>query len=97
MKRLFCSFVIAVAVTVFAPLNAFAAGPDTEASVSAPININTADVQALSELKGIGESKAQAIIAWREQNGPFDSVDELLQVKGIGEATLNDIRKKVVL
>ena len=33
MKRLFCSFVIAVAVTVFAPLNAFAAGPDTEASV----------------------------------------------------------------
>ncbi|WP_041523306.1 ComEA family DNA-binding protein [Gilvimarinus agarilyticus] len=97
MKRLISSFVIALAVTVFSPLHAFAAGPDTEASVSAPININTADVQTLSQLKGIGEAKAQAIIAWREQNGPFDSVDELLQVKGIGEATLDDIRAKVAL
>lgn len=52
------------------------------------ININTADVQTLTKLKGVGPKKAEAIIAWREANGDFKTVDQLLDVKGIGEATL---------
>lgn len=52
------------------------------------ININTADVQTLTQLKGIGPKKAEAIVAWREANGDFKTVDQLLDVKGIGEATL---------
>ncbi len=52
------------------------------------ININTADVQTLTKLKGIGPKKAEAIVAWREANGDFKTVDQLLDVKGIGEATL---------
>lgn len=52
------------------------------------ININTADVQTLTKLKGIGPKKAEAIVAWREANGDFKTIDQLLDVKGIGEATL---------
>ena len=54
----------------------------------AAININTADVQTLTKLKGVGPKKAEAIVAWREANGDFKTVDQLLDVKGIGEATL---------
>ena len=52
------------------------------------IDINTADTQTLTTLKGIGKSKAQAIILYRETNGRFKSVDELLQIKGIGKKVL---------
>jgi competence protein ComEA len=45
-------------------------------------------VETLASLNGIGESKAQAIVAYREANGPFQSADDLVNVKGIGEATV---------
>lgn len=49
------------------------------------ININTADKDALmSAIKGVGEKRAEAIIAYREQNGPFKSIEELAEVRGIG-------------
>lgn len=49
------------------------------------ININTANVELLSELPGIGEAKAAAIIKDREDNGPYASAEDLTRVKGIGE------------
>lgn len=52
------------------------------------VNINTADEAALTSVKGIGKSKAKAIIAYREQNGAFTSVDDLTKVKGIKEKAL---------
>ena len=49
------------------------------------ININTADKDALmSAINGVGEKRAEAIIAYREQNGPFKSIEELAGVRGIG-------------
>ncbi|MCY1258674.1 competence protein ComEA helix-hairpin-helix repeat region [compost metagenome] len=62
------------------------------------VNLNTADVAQLqSELKGIGEKKAEAIVQYREANGPFTSVDQLLEVKGIGKATLDKNREKLTI
>ncbi len=62
------------------------------------ININTADAETLaSGLKGIGPAKAEAIIAYRTQNGGFTSVDELVQVKGIGEKILEQNRSNLTV
>lgn len=55
------------------------------------ININTADLNLLMTLKGIGEKKARSIIEYREQNGRFESTDELCNVAGIGQKTLEGI------
>lgn len=57
------------------------------------ININTADIAELEKLKGIGTATAQEIIRYREENGDFANIDELINVKGIGEIKLNDIRE----
>ncbi len=56
---------------------------------AAPVNINKASAQEISEsLTGIGSKKAAAIIAYRKENGPFASIDDLSKVKGIGEKTI---------
>ena len=57
------------------------------------VDINTADVNALSLLKGIGKKKAQAIVEYRDINGMFTSVDDLLKVNGIGKQILNMNKK----
>lgn len=61
----------------------------------ATININTADIETLASLNGIGQSKAEAIVAYREANGPFQSSDELANVKGIGERTVEKNAKRL--
>ena len=54
-----------------------------------PVDINTADAQTISqELEGIGLTKAQAIVEYREKHGPFKSADDLSLVKGIGDRTV---------
>lgn len=61
---------------------------NTQITPIAKVNINQADVQAFSVLKGIGTQKAQAIVEYRRVNGNFAAVDELLKVKGIGKKVL---------
>ncbi|MDP9318425.1 MAG: ComEA family DNA-binding protein, partial [Actinomycetota bacterium] len=61
----------------------------------ASVALNTATADQLDTLPGIGPVTAQAILQWRADNGPFTSVDELLEVSGIGDATLSDIRPYV--
>jgi competence protein ComEA len=61
------------------------------------VNLNTADQAALDTLPGVGPVTADAILTWREANGAFTSVDELLEVDGIGEATLADLAPLVTL
>lgn len=58
-----------------------------EGQMASPVNINTASAAELAKnLNGVGERKAQAITAYREQHGPFKSVQDLAKVKGIGES-----------
>ncbi len=61
------------------------------------VNLNTADQVALESLPGVGPVTAGSILAWRSEHGGFSSVDELLEVDGIGEATLADIAPHVTL
>ncbi|MGH8158338.1 MAG: ComEA family DNA-binding protein [Rhodanobacter sp.] len=68
------------------------------ALATTPVNVNKADAATIaSSLDGIGQSKAQAIAAWRDAHGPFKSADDLAQVKGIGAATLERNRAAILL
>ena len=63
-----------------------------------PVNVNSASAEEIAEaLKGIGMSKAQAIVAYREANGSFAHVDELVNVKGIGVRTVDRNRGMILL
>ncbi|MDT3232538.1 ComEA family DNA-binding protein [Pseudomonas sp. rhizo25] len=65
---------------------------------STKVNLNAADAETLRrDLFGIGASKANAIISYRESNGPFTVVDELLEVKGIGKALLEKNRDRLFI
>ncbi len=67
-------------------------------AMAGSININTADAEALADsLDGVGPVRAQAIVEYREANGEFSSVDELLEVSGIGAATLESLRDRVTV
>ena len=61
------------------------------------IDLNTADVSQLSTLTGVGESKALAIIAYREENGPFTSIEDIMNVPGIKEGTYEKIKDKIAI
>jgi competence protein ComEA len=77
---------------------AAASQTEAESVVVSGVNINRADAQMLSDgLKGVGLKKAEAIIQWRERNGDFNSLEQLLEVKGIGEKTLRDNRPNMTL
>ena len=61
----------------------------------ARININTATAEELEALPGVGEVTAARIVAYREQNGPFRSVDDLIHVQGISDRTIDEFRDLV--
>lgn len=61
------------------------------------VNLNTADAQTLKTLSGIGDSKAQAILAYREEHGSFSSIEEIMQVPGIKESTFSRIKDKIAV
>lgn len=78
------------------PVAAAQVSTATSSAQVGKVNLNTADVSTLQqELFGVGAVKAQAIVAYRESNGPFASVDELLEVKGIGKSILERNRDKL--
>lgn len=62
-----------------------------------PLNLNTASQEALETLPGIGPTKAQDIITFREQEGLFENLEELLFVPGIGPSTLDSIREYLII
>lgn len=61
------------------------------------VNINTADVDKLCELPGIGESKAQAIVLYREQNGAFGTIEDIMKVPGIKESAYTKIKDLITV
>ena len=82
---------------VAAPADAAPAGSSAKSSEAAatadrPVDVNAASEAELTSVPGIGESLARRIVEFREKNGPFKAVDDLLKVQGIGEKSLPKLR-----
>lgn len=78
--------------------------PATEAPTEAPgidatgkVNLNTATLEDLKTLKGVGDSKAQAILDDRNENGPFSSIEDLTRVSGIGQKTFESLKDQITV
>lgn len=83
------AYALTLALTVALPGSVLAA---------TPVNINKATAATLAKsLDGIGQGKAEAIVAWRDAHGPFKKADELGRVKGIGKATIERNRSAILL
>lgn len=91
MTQFRISFLALVALVASAMLGVSAMQPEE------PININTATEEQLTELPRIGEVTAARIVKWREENGPFGSTEELMNVQGIGERLYERIRPHVTV
>lgn len=71
---------------------------ESKASDVVQVNINEADVNTIADiLVGVGTSRATAIVQYREEHGRFTSLEQLLEVKGIGESTLMDNRERILI
>lgn len=92
-----------LSLMLFGGMPAAQAATDTESAsatasaVDTTVSLNNAGVEELQTLKGIGPKTAASIVAWRDREGPFESVDQLMAVKGIGEMTLSRIRDRLSL
>ncbi|MDQ4024065.1 MAG: helix-hairpin-helix domain-containing protein, partial [Actinomycetota bacterium] len=74
-----------------------ATAPPASAATPSAVSLNSADQAALETIPGVGPVTAAAIVAYRDETGPFTSVEQLLEVSGIGPATLESVRPYVTL
>ena len=84
-------------VSVVQPATSSSAAGDTGNENTEKINLNTATVADLTTISGIGEKRANDILAYRDSQGGFSSVDDLNNVSGIGDKTLENIRPYVTV
>ncbi len=94
-------FAVCVACVAMAPLltPSLAQADEVAMATQAPtVNINTADAETLAQaLTGVGVTRAEAIVAYREEFGPFFTADDLQQVKGIGPSVVEKNRERIRL
>lgn len=70
---------------------------ESEKPTNQKVNINKANLEELMSLPGIGESKAKEILNYREQNGPFQKIEDLTNVSGIGDSTFESIKSQITI
>ncbi|NKB87960.1 MAG: hypothetical protein GKS06_07050 [Acidobacteria bacterium] len=97
-------FLVSAAVAATMMLGAIAPGASAPSPPAAfvqqeipatPIDLNQASLETLQEVPGIGPAMAERILEWRRENGPFEKVEDLLNIRGIGEKTLEKLRPHV--
>ncbi len=96
MKKLNLLLVLLVTMTIAMPTTlTFAAAKsskDTTVMLTEKVNINTSTEETLTKVPGIGPKTAKSIFAYREQNGKFKTVEDIVKVKGIGDKSLTKMR-----
>ena len=91
-------FGLLLALGAATAVNASASGKEPAIQAQPVVNINQANAAELSEaLSGVGISRANAIVAYRQANGPFKSADDLARVKGVGSATVKRNLSRITL
>jgi competence protein ComEA len=96
-RRIGSALALTLALAAAIPPVAAAAPQGQQAAPEAKININTASADELTTLPGIGPSYAQRIVEHREKNGPFKRVEDLLNVRGIGDKTFERIKDRITV
>jgi len=89
-RKLIGAVLLTVFIGLISVLNVYAAEVEK-------ININTASAEQLAQLKGIGPSHAAKIVAYREKNGPFKMPEDLMQVSGIGQKTIEANQESIIV
>ena len=86
MTRIMIAAIAAIALSAAAAgAQGRAAAPKATATAAAPVNLNTATMDQLATIPGIGVKTAERIIAYREKNGGFKKIEDLMNVSGVGE------------
>lgn len=97
-RKPFCAALAGLVLAVLVGAGALAgpaSGAASKSDTALPVDLNTASADELAEVPGIGPTMAQRIVDWREQNGPFERVEDLMKVKGIGEKSIEKLRPYV--
>ena len=92
MKKNSVSVVVVSIVIVMLALGGAVWAAETE-----KININTAPAEELMKLEGVGEAYAARIVEYREKNGPFEKIEDIMKVKGIGQKTFEANKDRMVV
>ena len=88
MTRIMIAAIAAIALSAAAAgAQGRASAPKATATAAAPVNLNTATMDQLATIPGIGVKTAERIIAYREKNGGFKKIEDLMNVSGVGEKT----------
>jgi len=99
MKRslLFVAILAVFGLSSFVPVAAVAAGKAVAAEVVETVQLNQATAEQLQSLPGIGPALAERIVAYRKENGPFKSLDQLTEVRGIGQSKFDAFKDRLTL
>jgi competence protein ComEA len=89
--------VLLCATAAFAQTSAKPPAAASSAAPSAPVNLNTANVTQLDSLPGVGKATAERIIEYRQKNGGFKKIEELMNVKGVGEKSFLKLKPYVTV
>jgi len=99
MKSYLLMVVLMAVVTMigFSPVSAFAADNPAASTVTETIHLNQATAEELQTLPGVGPALSERIVLYRTEHGPFKSVDQLTEVKGVGQTKLAKFREQLTV